>query len=154
MPFSTLVNSNLIQLGWTFTALRNHRKSLYIGNRLVLYRLANTGGYGVCRVFGNQLAEITHKWLGIPRLNKIVLNASLQRLLPRFVLASKTNAHGDYTREDPHSLLSGVFRNKLRYWVFIYPLVALPGRLARVWIQIIRVFNRIDRALGYPSLGV
>lgn len=153
MPFSTLVNSNLIQLGWTLTALRYHRKSLYFKDRLVLYRLANTGGYGVCRVFGATLDRITKEWLGIPRLNNIVLNASLERLLPRFVLASKKEAHGAYAQEDPHALLSGPFRKNFRYWLFVYPLVALPGYFAHVWLQLIRVFNRVDRALGYPSLG-
>lgn len=152
-PFSNLLNSNLIQLGWMFTALRHHRKSLYFSDRMVLYRLANTGGYGVCRVFGTTLATVTEEWLGVPRLNEIVLNASLERLLPRFVLACRKNAHGAYAQEDPHALLSGVFRNNFRYWMFVYPLVALPGRLAPAWFQLLRVFNRIDRALGYPSLG-
>jgi glycosyltransferase involved in cell wall biosynthesis len=150
-PFSTLVNSNLIQLGWTFTALRNHRKSLYVADRLVYYRLGNTGGYGVCRVFGTQLARITREWLATPRLDKIVLNASLQRLLPRFVLASKTT-HGAYAEEDPHAQLSGEFRHNVRYWLFLYPLLVLPGRLAGGWLQVIRVVNRLDRALGYPFL--
>ena len=152
-PFSLLLNSNLIQLGWTFTALRGHRKSLYIPERHVYYRLENTGGYGVSRVFGPTLANITRKWLAVPRLNNIVINASLQRLLPRFVLASVKKAHGAYAAEDPRAVLSSEFGSNARYWLFIYPLFVLPYPLARLWLQMTRVLNRVDRALGYPSLG-
>jgi len=152
-PFSTLMNSGLPQLGWTFTALRYHRKSLYIPDKLVYYRLANAGGYGVCQVFGTLLEQVTREWLAIPRLNDIVVNASLQRQLPAFIVASRKRALGAFTKEDPHALLSGMFRNNFRYWLFIYPLVVLPARIAQVWLQFIRVFNRIDRAFGYPSLS-
>jgi abequosyltransferase len=151
-PFSALINSNLIQLGWTFTALRAHRKSLFIGEKLVGYRHGNTGGYGVCLVFGTTLARVTSEWLGIPKLNDIVLNASLQHLLPTFLLASNRKAYGEFLDEDAHALLSSVFRHKFRYWFFDYPIVTLPARLAWLWLQLVRVINRIDRAFGYPLL--
>jgi len=152
-PFSRLINSNLIQLGWTFTALRGHRKSLYIEEPLVLYRLGNTGGYGVCRVFGVTLSRIAQEWLGDPRLSQLILNASLQRLLPVCLLAAKRRAHGSYLEEDPHALLAGVFGHNFRYWLFDYPLIVLPSGLGWIWLQILRAFDRIDRACGYPSLS-
>ncbi len=152
-PFSTLIDSALIQLGWTFTALRGHRKSLYIPQHLVHYRLANTGGYGVSQVFGSRLAVITEEWLATPKLNRIILNASLQRLLPSFVLASRKNSSGAYSEENPKALLFPVFRRNPRYWLFIYPILMLPSRLAWVWLQLVRVINRLDRAFGYPSLS-
>jgi hypothetical protein len=152
-PFSKLIDSSLIQLGWTFTALRGHRKSLYIEDNMFYYRLGNTGGYGVCRVFGPTLSQIAEEWLPIPRLSRLILNASLQRLLPPCLLAANRNAHGRYLRENPHAVLSSVFARNFRYWVFDYPLVVLPSGLAWVWLQMLRVFNRIDRACGYPSLS-
>jgi abequosyltransferase len=152
-PFAELVGSCLMQLGWTYTALRAHRKSLFIGDELVCYRLGNTGGYGVCRVFGPTLAGITEQWLATPRLNEIVLNASLQRLLPPFLLVANKKVRGNYLEEDPHALLSSTFGHKFRYWIFAYPLLVLPARLAWLWLQFIRVINRVDRAFGYPSLS-
>lgn len=152
-PFSGLVNSNLIQLGWTFTALRGHRKSLVFEEEMLLYRLANTGGYGICKVFGVTLSRLTEEWLGIPRLNKVVINASLQRLMPPCLLAANKKAHGKYFEEDPHMLLVGLFGGSFRYRFFDYPLIVLPYWLAWPWLQMVRVINRIDRAFGFVSLG-
>jgi abequosyltransferase len=152
-PFARLVDSSLIQLGWTFTALRGYRKGLYIVDELVCYRLGNTGGYGVCQVFGSTLSNVAEEWLGIPILNRLILNASLQRTLPACLLDAKRSQHGNYLREDPHAVLSGLFAANYRYWLFDYPLIVLPSRLGWVWLQMLRLFNRIDRACGYPSLS-
>jgi abequosyltransferase len=152
-PFSNLINSSLIQLGWTFAALRCHRKSLYITEELVCYRLGNTGGYGVCRVFGPTLKGVTEEWLGIPRLNDLIVNASLQRLIPPCLFAANRNRHGNYLRENPHEVMREDFSGSLRYWIFDYPLIVLPTSLASIWFLLLRIFNRVDRAFGYPSLS-
>jgi abequosyltransferase len=152
-PFSTLLDTNLIQLGWTFTALRAHRRSLYFEQPLVSYRTANTGGYGVCRVFGATLRKITEEWLRIPRLNHMILNATLQRFLPYCLLAANQQSRGRFLEEDAHALLSSAFRTNFRYWLFDYPLIVLPVGLASLWLQMIRAVNRIDRACGLPLLG-
>ena len=151
--FSRLIGSNLVQLGWTYTALRSHRKSLFLEQELIYYRLGNTGGYGVCRIFGPTLLRVANEWLCDPRLARLVSNASLQRLLPATLLAANRNAHGNYLKEDPQAVLSEVFTRNFRYWVFNYPLIVLPSSLAWAWFQVLRVFNRIDHACGYPSLG-
>jgi abequosyltransferase len=152
-PFSTLVGSSLIQLGWTFTALKGHRKSLFIAEEMLCYRLDNTGGYGVCRVFGPTLKRITERWLGIPALNKLIVNASLQRLIAPCLFAANRNRHGEYLKEKPHEVMRESFSHSLRYWIFDYPLIVLPTSLAALWILLVRIFNRIDRAFGYPSLS-
>jgi glycosyltransferase involved in cell wall biosynthesis len=152
-PFAKLLGSQLIQLGWTFTALRGHRKSLYVEEELVAYRLGNTGGYGVCRVFGPVLSSVAEDWLGVPRLSRLIVNASLQRLLPGCLSAARGERPGAYLREDPHAVLSSRFANNFRYWLFDYPLIVLPSGLGWIWLQALRVFNRIDRACGYPSLS-
>jgi glycosyltransferase involved in cell wall biosynthesis len=151
-PFSKLVNSNLIQLGWTFTALRAHQKSLYFERPIVSYRTGNTGGYGVCRVFGTTLRQVTEEWLDIPKLNQLIVNATLQRFLPYCLMAANRESHSGFQQEDAHALLSGVFRSNFRYWFFDYPIIVLPRVLASLWTQMLRVINRIDRAFGYPLL--
>lgn len=152
-PFSKLINSSLIQLGWTFTALRGHRKSLFIEDELIYYRLGNTGGYGVCQVFGPTLSRIADDWLQSPGLSRLILNASLQRLLPPCLFAGNRDSKSMYLQEDPRAVLFGVFRGNFRYWLFDYPLIVLPSGLAWAWLQLLRAFNRIDRACGYPSLS-
>jgi glycosyltransferase involved in cell wall biosynthesis len=151
-PFSKLVNTNLIQLGWTFTALRAHQKSLYFERPLVSYRTGNTGGYGVCRVFGATLRQVAEEWLDVPKLNQLVLNATLQRFLPFCLMAASQESQDTFHQEDAHALLSSVFRHNFRYWFFDYPVIVLPRVLAWIWTQMVRVINRIDRAFGYPLL--
>ncbi len=152
-PFSKLIHSSLIQLGWTFAALRSHRKSLYIAEELVRYRLGNTGGYGVCQVFGPTLKQITEEWLAIPSLNQLIVNASLQRLIPPCLFAANRDRHGSYLKENPHEVMRESFSGSFRYWIFNYPLMILPVSLASIWFLLLRVFNRLDRAFGYPSLS-
>ena len=48
-PFSELLDTNLIQLSWTYTALQLHQKSLYFEDRLIAATGGNTGGYGLFR---------------------------------------------------------------------------------------------------------
>lgn len=152
-PFSKLIDTSLIQLGWTFAALRGHRKSLIIKEELIGYRLGNGGGYGVCRVFGTTLSRITEEWLGVPKLNKLIVNASLQRFIAPCLFAAGRNRRDSYLKENPHEVMRETFSGSMRYWIFDYPLIVLPRSLASVWFLLLRIFNRLDRACGYPSLS-
>jgi abequosyltransferase len=152
-PFSKLVGSNLIHLGWIFTALRGHHKSLLVDEKLFGYRCENTGGFGICRVFGPALSEVAAQWLNIPRLSKLISNGALQRHIPPHLLVAKQQTDHPFLREDAHAILSKTFGKNIRYWICDYPLIVLPEKPAWVWLQMIRIVNRIDRALGFPLLG-
>lgn len=151
-PFSKLVGSNLIHLGWIFTALRGHRKSLLLDEKLFGYRCGNGGGFGICRVFGPALSEVAAQWLNVPRLSKLISNGALQRHIPPQLFGAKRQSN-PFLREDAHAILSKTFGRNLRYWICGYPLIVLPERPAWVWLQMVRIVNRIDRALGFPLLG-
>jgi glycosyltransferase involved in cell wall biosynthesis len=151
-PFSKLVGSNLIHLGWIFTALRGHRKSLLLDEKLFGYRCGNGGGFGICRVFGPALSEVAAQWLNVPRLSKLISNGALQRHIPPQLFGAKRQSN-PFLREDAHAILSETFGKNLRYWICGYPLIVLPEGPAWVWLQMVRIVNRIDRALGFPLLG-
>ena len=51
-------DSNLVQLAWTFSALFNGKRHVYVSEYLLAARLYNSGGYGVCRVFGHNFNMI------------------------------------------------------------------------------------------------
>jgi abequosyltransferase len=151
--FSTLIGSNLIQVGWIYTALRAHRKSLLVEEKLVGYRFDNTGGYRACELFGPTLSRVASEWLQDPDLVRMVLNGSIQRFFPTYLSKAKRGARQSFEQEDAHLILSRVFSHNLRYWLFNYPLIVLPGGLGWCWLQGLKVVNRIDRACGYPSLS-
>jgi abequosyltransferase len=151
--FSTLIGSNLIHLSWLFTALREHRKSLFIEEKLFGYRRDNTGGFGVCEVFGAQLSRLANEWLQKPELIRLILNGTIQRFLPAHLLRAKRGNSERFQQEDAHLILSGLFGRNLRYWLFDYPVIVLPAGLGWCWLQVQRVVNRVDRAFGYVSLS-
>ena len=152
-PFAVLVGSNLIHLGWLYTALRGHRKSLFVEEKLFGYRVDNTGGFGICEVFGTRLSSLASEWLEDPDLIRVILNGTIQRFLPGHLSKTKRGSNDGFQREDAHLILSRIFGSNIRYWIFDYPLIVLPAGLGWCWLQVLRVVNRIDRACGYASLG-
>lgn len=146
---SALVGSNLVQLGWTYTALNGYREGLYIDEKLIGMRLNNTGGYNVLRVFGPQLRRITDEWLESGQLRRLVFNGTVQRFWPGMILKYR-HSKGSFAAEAfPAEALSSAFGDNPRYWCSVYPILALPYALAAAWLFAVRVLNRIDKACGF-----
>ena len=152
-PFSTLIGTNLAQLGWTYAGLNGFARGLYIHDRLIAVRQDNTGGYKLFQVFGSRFATITKEWVRTASLAAIVLNGTIQRFWPIWLLKYKKCAK-DFAREGkPQDILTPIYKDNIRYWVFAYPVIVLPAVLAAVWVFICRVLNRMDKALGFPMLN-
>jgi hypothetical protein len=151
--FSSLVGTGLVQLGWTFTALNQFARGLYIREKLVAVRANNTGGYKLFQVFGTTLATITRNWLESPNLGRIVINGTLQRFWPLMLLRYKKSPFAFVDEADPRSVLTPIFKDNLRYWVFAYPVIILPSVLSAVWVFVVRILNRLDKAVGFPMLS-
>ncbi|MHB1022595.1 MAG: glycosyltransferase family 2 protein [Acidobacteriaceae bacterium] len=152
-PFGELVGSNLIQLGWTYTALRYHRKSLYIHERLIGCRSGNTGGYGIFRVFGENLMTITDRWLATPQLARVIKNGVLLTFMPHALFLTQYN-NSTFEKEDPHKILGPIYGDSYYYWIFNYPLMVLPRWGAKFWLLCIKVLNRLNiafRRWGFNS---
>jgi abequosyltransferase len=151
-PFSSLVGSSLGQLAWTYTALNRFTRGLYIREKLIAVRANNTGGYKLFEVFGAKLATITTEWLHSADLAAIILNGTVQRFWPLMLHEYKKNAKLFAAEESPQRVLNATFGSNFRYWLFDFPLLALPGPLAHIWFAATRIVNRIDKAAGYPLL--
>lgn len=146
-PFSELLSTNLVQLGWTYTALENHRQSIVIHDPLVAALAENTGGYRLFKVFGLNLAAITNTWLSSEPVKRKILNGTLQRFLPPHILNSqkKTSA---FLHEDPEEILRPLFGRQIRYLFFGLPLLRLPPTIGNAWLFLLRVINKIDKVTG------
>ena len=151
--FSSLNGTGLGQLGWTYTALNRFSRGLYIEEKLVAMRENNTGGYKLFQVFGPTLARITNKWLESANLGRIVMNGTLQRFWPLMLLRYKKSPIAFVDEADPRSVLTPVFRDNLRYWIFVYPVILLPSLFSEVWVFVIRILNWLDKAAGFPMLS-
>jgi abequosyltransferase len=150
--FSSLVGTGLVQLGWTYTALDRFARGLYIREKLIAVRENNTGGYKLFQVFGSTLATITKNWLRSANLGRIVMNGTVQRFWPMMLLEYKKNASAFADEAEPQIVLTPLFKDNIRYWVFAYPVIVLPSLLAAVWVFVTRVLNRLDKAAGFPML--
>src|SRR5579859_1985788 len=150
--FSALLGSNLMQLGWTYTALNGYRRGLHIKDKLVGARVNNTGGYKLLEVFGPTIIKVTEEWLHSRHLRRIIYNGTLQRFWPGTLLQYKLLAKCFAQEASPNDVLAPVFRRNLRYWIFVYPIVRLPYGIAASWLLLDRAVNRIDRTFGFVLL--
>lgn len=146
-PFSELLHTNLVQLGWTYTALENHRQSLVIHDPLIAALAENTGGYRLFKVFGTNLSTVTNTWLSSASVKKKIMNGTLQRFFPPLILSSGTPSNA-FHQENPEQVLEPLFGRQIRYWIFIFPLLRLPPRMGRIWLFLLRVFNKLDKMTG------
>lgn len=153
-PFAELIGTGLVHLGWTFTALSQFSLGLLIRERLIAVRANNAGGFSVSQVFGHNLLAITKSWLHPETLGQIMINGAVQRYWPAILLAYKNCTPGYFTDQNqPQTVLTPLFRDNPRYWIFAYPVAVLPYHLSLAWLFLTRVINRLDRAAGYPTLG-
>ena len=153
-PFSELIGTGLVHLGWTFTALSRFSLGLLIRERLIAVRANNAGGFSLSQVFGQNLVAITKSWLHPETLGKILINGAVQRYWPGVLLEYKNSSPGYFTdRNKPQTVLTPLFGDNPRYWIFAYPVAVLPYHLSLAWLFLTRAINRLDRAAGYPTLS-
>jgi abequosyltransferase len=152
-PFSDLIGTGLIQLGWSYTALNRFSRGLCIQEKLIGVRLNNTGGYKVLQVFGTTLASVTHNWLKSANLRRLVMNGTVQRFWPGMLLQYKKKTSTWAQEDPPQTVLRPIFGDNFRYWVFAYPVIVLPFMLAKMWVLMTRILNRLDKAAGFPILS-
>jgi abequosyltransferase len=148
-PFESLLGSNLAQLGPTYTALNRLRSSLLIRDPLIAARGNSTVGYAMYRVFGPSLYRITTEWIEKQSVQRAIINGTIQMFFPSFLLRAR-EAQISTIQEDPHEILRPCHGKNIRYWVFNYPIYALPIPFAKIWLLIIRMMNKADALLGGP----
>jgi glycosyltransferase involved in cell wall biosynthesis len=145
---SSLVGTNLVQLGWIYAALNGYTRGLYIHEKLVGMRTNNTGGYMLSRVFGSNLKEITERCLDDRRLAQSIINGTLMRFLPAALLGLRRSSERFEEEQAPDLILRPVFGDNIRYWFFLFPVVKMPYSLASVWFFLIRILNKLDKSSG------
>jgi glycosyltransferase involved in cell wall biosynthesis len=145
---SSLLGTNLVQLGWIYTALNGYARGLYVHEKLVGMRINNTGGYRLLQVFGPNLKDITERWLQNQAMKRLIINGALQTFWPNILLEFKSLSSGFERESAPEEVLTTVFKDNFRYWIFVYPILIAPPPIAMCWFFVLRILNRADRLLG------
>lgn len=149
--FSGLIGTSLVQLSWTYTLLRHFQRGAIVSNPVIAASADARGGYALYTVFGPNLLRIGEQWLVEPRLVQIVLNGTLQVFFPPFVFGTR-HVSNAFSEEEAEHILSSLFYDNFRYRIFVAPLFHWPKALAKIWLLVNRVVNRIDKAMGNPML--
>ena len=146
-PFSELIGTNLIQLGWTYTALRHFRKGAFVSDPILGAGAFERGGFALVAVFGTNLKRITEAWLCRPDLVRIVLHGTLQTFFPSYIFDMKLGDKA-FAQDKYAELLHELFSDNWRFGFFLSPILKLPGAAGRLWLLLCRIVNRLDKATG------
>jgi len=150
-PFSVLKGTNLVQLGWIYTALDSLRKGLLIQDTLVAGLMDNSGGYSVFSTFGPKFKSITDTWINSRVVKRAILSGMLQGYLPRLILDSKHNKDS-FFRSQSRSALRVAFGSDSRYWIFNVPVMILPKPFDYCWVFFARVASKLEYLIRWRLL--
>ena len=146
-PFESLIDTNLVQLGPVYSALNCHRRSLLVREPLIAARGNSNVGYALYRVFGTQFERITSDWVESPAVRRAILNGTIRKFLPDWIMKSR-ESRASSVSENPHAILRKCYGNNMRYWLFNYPIYALPIPLAKAWWIGVKIVNKLDSVIG------
>jgi abequosyltransferase len=140
-------NSNLPQLGWVLPLLRDGKCFVVIEDAVIAAKGSNSGGYGLVKVFGNNLVNITDEILkDKPDVARAIQNGTIVNFFPGFVLELR-KGNSKFSDKDIAVGLQEAFGGNWRYYVFLLPLILLPLPLARIYNVLLKVFRRLFRSV-------
>jgi hypothetical protein len=142
----TLADSNLMQVGWLFPLVHQRMSVLFVWKRLVGYRSYNSGGWGICEVFGNRLQRIARQYFAQePRLARGLMNGVLRYWMCDAIIEMRRGRHAEMNQENFAADIRHVFYTNWRYWLFVYPVAELPLPLAEFLYRFLALLNKLTR---------
>jgi len=138
---SELRESNLVQLSWVLPLLRDGKHFAIIEDWVVAAKEANSGGYGLITVFGENLQRIANMILSDrPALTKAIENGTIVYFFPGFVMDLRCGSSKFQDKSIANGLKS-VFGNNWRYFIFLLPLIAMPLYFSRYYYYLTRLIR-------------
>ncbi len=153
-PFE-FVGTSLVHLGWILRAIVRAKTNGYIEEFVVAAKTHNTGGYQLCKVFGENINRIFDALArgGMDRGYFRTVNSHLVSMfLPSYVLKARRGEVGySFAREDYFDSLYPIFRKYLSFWLVMVPVISLPVSLAALWFRLAWHAQRMsERLRGSP----
>jgi hypothetical protein len=141
----------LIQLSWTFNALFNSEKNIFIKYYSIAAKSGNTGGYQLCRVFGYNLQKVfdIYQNKGVnPKYFKIIKNKMLITFFPANIIRAK-NQMFKGENENFFKTLYPLYKNYLYFWLFTVPAIFLPSKISYTIYAIANYLRKIKNRLTF-----
>lgn len=151
------MNTFLPQLAWIYGVLKASPRHFHIRTPLFGALGGNTSGYRLIEVFGVNLLAITERQLGssMPTARRTMANAVLTRLLPGELMSLSRAAQSGGNRfesEDLVPVLDQAFGNAIFLRWSTKPLLSPSAWRRRAAFFLVRVFNKVNRAMNYAWL--
>ncbi len=142
--------TNMVQLSWTLPLLRHHRRSLVLWRRPLASFIGGSGGYSFGAVFGENLTTVLARTLfDRADLNRIITNTTLRRYFPAKIYEIRSG-NRDFLLHEANRAFKNCFAANPRFWVFSWPILHLPLRLAAVWMKAGAAISKVLYALHVP----
>jgi glycosyltransferase involved in cell wall biosynthesis len=137
-PFTSLLGTNLVNLGWVLTNLCHFRRGVFVQLGTLAARVGNSsGGYLAAEVFGRNYSRMLSDCLSQnPKLVSKLLQDHLRIWFPRNWLHFRSNGENGGGTYD---VLKKAFRQLPSFWFCACPLICAPWNLARVWARLLRI---------------
>ena len=137
--------TNLLQLGWTFSALRYLRHGLVLDRGLLaICELNPQRPFDVARVFGVHWAQAAARHFGQgTKLYRAVLRDQLYSWFVTNWYGMRRNAEHTILR-DPVGQMRPYFGRLPLFWFSTWPILAWPMPLAGAWLLLWRTLRRFD----------
>lgn len=128
------VGTNLVQLSWSLPLLLHHRRSVALWQRPVAARQGHAHGYSLGKVFGDNLsANVTRLLAGRPDLVAAILDPTLRRWFPSILIDLRSSRNDSMKLDEVQQHLGRVYGGNFRYWLFTWPVLAMPLAPAKLW---------------------
>lgn len=146
-PLDELIGTNLLQLGWVYTALNCYIRGIHITGPLVAARDSATPDFDFVSVFGPKFVSITDRWLNEPKLRKIIIDSVLKTFMPFCLIRSRRIRNDRVNNLSTERVVSLAFRRYALYWAYNYPIITLPLWMAEFYWTLVQICNTLEGRL-------
>lgn len=143
MNVSDFIGSNLIQELYYFQSIYNSEFNLILLEKIFSTDQAKNGGnYKLFKTFGTEQNKIFEffKQYGLEQKSIEIINQKmLTKFFPNYILKNDDK----WVDENIRIELEKNYRCYKEYWIFCYPLIKLPKKISKLYLVIIKLFNKI-----------
>ncbi len=147
--------TNLVQLGWTFSAMLNAKRNAVIKEYMVAAQLYNSGGYELCRIFGRNLNGIAAFFMdrgADAECFRTINRKLLSRFFPANIARARMGVIG--AGNDCRKVLYPLYRNYPQFWIFTVPAMLLPARVSYLMFSAARGLRGASRLVRSFFAGI
>ena len=134
MILEQLLDTNLVHLGWIFSALFNSEENVIVNEYSIAARMYNSGGYKLCDVFAVKFNRVFDYFVnrGVDKKKfDIINNRLLSKFFPAHIVRCRSNLL-NLVAEDYYRTLYPLYKTYPKFWLFTVPAIFLPLPVSKI----------------------